>query len=32
MIDKKRVIKYLDNLDNKNISVVKKVIQEMFVE
>jgi mRNA interferase MazF len=31
-IDKKRVIKYLDKLDKKNITFVKKIIQEMLVK
>jgi len=31
-IDKKRVIKYLDKLDKKNIISIKKIIQEMLVE
>jgi len=31
-IDKKRVIKYLDKLDKKSITLVKQIIQEMLVE
>ncbi len=31
-IDKKRVIKHLDKLDKKSITLVKQIIQEMLVE